>query len=1703
MKNNYVTKVSLLIFIFFCSVLSWGQISESFESGLPTAYSATTTYTLGSGSWTGQANGVIRSTTGVQTGAYSCQLRSQTGAQITTPNITSTVGSVTFYGSSSTTSGSIQVNYSTDGGLTWTPATGSPFTLTTGAGVLKTAVINSASPNILVQFYRTAATVYIDDININTYSSNTITTNTSIVGSPFCVTSSTGAAVSVPFTSVGTFTTNTYTAQLSNAAGSFAAPTNIGTLVSDSNIGTITATIPANTTAGTGYRIRVVSNNPVVTGSNNGTNLTVNLAGVSVLPTTTQNIGVAVNGTLLTATENAGVVSRQWYYSTVSGGPYTTPIAGATTTTYTPNFALPNTYYVVCISTYACGTVTTAQVQINVSLIPDILLSSANPAFPAGNITEGSLNNVVYAFNTAVTTTNATLNSVTFTTTGTYAAANITNIKLWYSTDAVFNSVSDTNIKTITTGLGTGAHTFSALTQAIANGATGYFFITVDLPCPSTALNTFGINAITTANLNFASGNKSGTAFANGTQTIQDDIPTNVTGAVTSNCLSNASTIGWSLPTNCYDNILIFATNGSFTSTLPTGTGSTYTANTVFTSGTAFDGGFCVYKGTGSTVTVTGLTNAVNYTYKIFTRTGTSWSSGVEVSCIPVGSLYCPSSGNTSFATSLTNVTLNTINNTSAKPSGYSDYTGISTNLQQGATYALSAKINTDGNFTVLGFAWIDFNQDGDFADVGEAIDLGAATNVTNGLTSSSPFAITVPINAVLGVTRMRVVATYNGDSSPCLTGFDGEVEDYAINITAACVPTHSVASFAPTSGPTGTDVTINGSGFTAGTTVTFNGIAATVVFVNATQIIATVPAGSTTGTIKVNEAGCNLYVTPVFTQTKQSGVCSSGNNLNDLIISEVYDSVTNNSWYMELYNPTGTAINLDAAGADYKLVRYGDIGTTTGLRSVDISGIIPPGGVYLADIGSDSSCGALAFEYTNKGNGINENDEIRLTKNDVTVDIVNCPNEKGYTIRRNALATGPAATYNAADWTLLLNETCADLDIVPFSGTSSLPSISANPIDVSACTTLASFVVNATASGAGVLTYQWYYNDNVAAGWSVVNAGSFAGVTITGNTSATLSLNGAIDAINGYQFYCAVLQNGTCTLLSDAAQLKTQSTTWNGSAWSNGVPSLTKAAVIDGTYVTATNGNFSCCSLTVNATKSLTVSGGGYVEVQNNITNNGTFEVLSNGSLVQISDSGVNTGSIRYNRTANIRRQDYVYWSSPVGNFASNAVSPGTSLGYQYKWLPTTGGTNNFGNWTYANETMVLGKGYCLRGPDSFSLSALSNYTATFVGVPNNGVVTIPISRGNWNGGTYSTGVSSTLGTNEDDNWNLVGNPYPSAIHAVNFLTLNTNLAGFVNIWTHGTLPSSAIADPFYNNYAYNYTPGDYITYNAAGASSGPGVFNGRIAGGQGFFVSMLHTSAGTTENLTFNNSLRNITFDSSQFYRSSTVTSNSDDLEKHRIWFDLVTPTGTSIRSLLGYVENATNGNDRLFDAFSNEKLSFNVFSLVGDEKMLIQGRNLPFDNNDKVNIGVTLPQDGLFKIALGAVDGLFSNPNQNIYLEDKLLNVIYDLRVAPYSFMGTKGTTKDRFVIRYNTNEVLANDTFDATTDVILVSNQELSVSSTKEKITNILVFDVLGRKLFEGKNINSNNFTLPVNKRNAPLLMEITLENGVKVNKKSVF
>jgi hypothetical protein len=120
----------------------------------------------------------------------------------------------------------------------------------------------------------------VDDFSITPQSNvtNSITSG-SISGAPFSVDCTTGAAGSISFSSTGTFNaSNSYTAQLSDASGNFASPTNIGSLNSTANTGNIPITIPSGTASGAGYLIRIVSSDPVITGSNSGS-FTVTLSG--------------------------------------------------------------------------------------------------------------------------------------------------------------------------------------------------------------------------------------------------------------------------------------------------------------------------------------------------------------------------------------------------------------------------------------------------------------------------------------------------------------------------------------------------------------------------------------------------------------------------------------------------------------------------------------------------------------------------------------------------------------------------------------------------------------------------------------------------------------------------------------------------------------------------------------------------------------------------------------------------------------------------------------------------------------------------------------------------------------------------------------------------------------------------------------------------------------------------------------------------------------------------------------------------------------------------------------------------------------------------------------------------------------------------------------------------------------------------------
>ena len=142
---------------------------------------------------------------------------------------------------------------------------------------------------------------------------------------------------------------------------------------------------------------------------------------------------------------------------------------------------------------------------------------------------------------------------------------------------------------------------------------------------------------------------------------------------------------------------------------------------------------------------------------------------------------YCTSKGNLPWQEWISNVTFGTINNTSNKE-GYGNFTTQTTNVTLGQTYSISI---TQGfswaadpiNTTQQGRVWIDFNKNNTFED----IEMVAAFNRTNTIGN-----VYIPINAILGNTRMRVSLKTIGVPTSCEIFDKGEVEDYTINIVGA-----------------------------------------------------------------------------------------------------------------------------------------------------------------------------------------------------------------------------------------------------------------------------------------------------------------------------------------------------------------------------------------------------------------------------------------------------------------------------------------------------------------------------------------------------------------------------------------------------------------------------------------------------------------------------------------------------------------------------------------------------------------------------------------------------------------------------------------------------------------------------------------------------------------------------------------------------
>ncbi|WP_397363951.1 T9SS type A sorting domain-containing protein [Olleya sp. R77988] len=955
--------------------------------------------------------------------------------------------------------------------------------------------------------------------------------------------------------------------------------------------------------------------------------------------------------------------------------------------------------------------------------------------------------------------------------------------------------------------------------------------------------------------------------------------------------------------------------------------------------------------------------------------------------------------------------------------------------------------------------------------------------------------------------------------------------DDVSVTCSSACTPTQTITSFAPSSGPELSEITITGTGFTVGSTVDFNGTAATIVSQTATQIIAEVPIGASTGVITITEAGCPLDSLTDFTLL--SGSCSGGSGgipagFTDLMFSGIYDDQTDSCHYFELLNPTTSPIDLSdyTIGLDNNFT-LGSTVPTTGFSggTLTLSGTLAAETtimIRLSSAGACTSCPSVTPDLSFINGGINNNDRLVLVKDygtgSATAQDVWQNNttpgagfDVGYVFTRDNSATAPSSTFSLTDWVYDGDEDCFGFAITITPS----PTIDVQPIDINDCDA-ADVNISVTAGGGGSLSYQWKYN-NGGSGWSDVTSAAFSPGIVSGETSTDLSISGL--NLDTYQFYCEVTESGVCSVATDAIQITMSNTIWNGSAWSNGLPDLTKMAVIDGSYDTSANGSFQACSLVINTSGTspeyrLTVSNSTFVEVENTVTVDGELYVETQGAFVQNNNNSsfilsANGESLVNKMTTPLNSvYEYTYWSSPVENTtigqglafantnrrywfnAANYLDVLTEINNTDTFTAGPDGIDDDGNdWTYISSgstVMTPGVGYIsMHTPVGFTVG--SQYTYTFNGAFNTGIIT-----------------SSILfnGANGDEDWNLIGNPYPSAIDANAFLTANSSVIQEVAyLWSHNT-PANGNAS---GNQGANFSNNDYaiITTGSGNTAGGDMIIpNGYIPSGQSFFVQGIANG-----NVTFDNDYRMAdTSSNDQFFRTNT-TNNTN-----RIWVNLTSDNGIFNQILIAYVNGATDGKDSMsFDAkrtIYNETAA-EIYTSIPNEtdRFAIQGKStgsLTIDEVIPVGFNTQISDPTIYTFSIAQLEGQFFDTN-TVYLIDYLNNSIHDLSASDYSFTSNVGEFDSRFEIVFNPNSL---STSDYTTNNVDLSIIELSDNQVQFSITNSLtiksikIFDLLGKEIY---NFKCNNATEIINLDNLSQSLyfaKVKLSNGQEITKKAI-
>jgi len=518
---------------------------------------------------------------------------------------------------------------------------------------------------------------------------------------------------------------------------------------------------------------------------------------------------------------------------------------------------------------------------------------------------------------------------------------------------------------------------------------------------------------------------------------------------------------------------------------------------------------------------------------------------------------------------------------------------------------------------------------------------------------------------------------------------------------------------------------------------------------------------------------------------------------------------------------------------------------------------------------------------------------------------------------------------------------------------------------------------------------------------------------------------------------------------------------------------------------------------------------------------------------LLQGNSNSANTGNglISVFQEGNATAFTYNYWSSPVqnnsnsllfGNILFEPIDKTTSkyalitnelngnanpLTISKRWIYKFTGTD-YSDWVYAGNTFDLspGEGFTMKGVSG------TNMNVVLYGIANNpGNKQRYDFRGKPNNGSISLSVNKDVSK-------LVGNPYPSALDLNAFLQDNKSITGIAYFWDSSPVTSHYLTEyeGGYGSYSpaagnKGYVPAVFSKYDGGGnplnhnAESGNYYARRYSPIGQGFLV--VGNQNGI---LSFKNEYRKFEKENSstsEFKSKENPTKNTDAEPIAMLRLNIEFNNQYVRQLLLVHSEMATPGIDRAMDAQNLSVLETDIGWFLENESYLINV--LPFEESDKIPFFLNLAEkkEVSFKIV-----GL-ENFNSEVFLFDSETGLVHDLKNQEYKIHLDKGEYHKRFMIIYtNPNLISAKDKIvelERLPDVLSIFQNNpatrLEIAVPLDYLPNsISLFDSSGRKIFESKGVNNQNYQefSTENLSNGIYIVKITGPNGHIVSKKVI-